>query len=202
MATERGPFRSTRLPFGLVSSPSEMCAQMQKIMTGFPTNNQIQYMDNLVIFSTELDKLIELTGDLLKCFCDYELKINPEKSSLFSTRARVLGHDVDPQGTRLPPEYIEKVRLVPTPKTPKEFQSFLGLAAWCSKYCPYLVDIAKPLFAISKVSAKDFKWEPQHEKAFNHVKLLVTSSPCLAHYNNNEPLELYTDSSEFAFLPC
>ena len=37
-----------------------------------------------------------------------------------------------------------------------------------------------------------YKWEPQHEKAFNHVKLLVTSSPCL------EPLELYTDSSKFA----
>ena len=66
MATERGPFRPTRLPFGLVSSPSEMCAQMQKIMTGFPTDNLIQYMDDLVIFSTDLDKLIELTGDLLK----------------------------------------------------------------------------------------------------------------------------------------
>ena len=68
MATERGPFRPTRLPFGLVSSPSEMCAQMQKIMTGFPTDNLIQYMDDLVIFSTDLDKLIELTGDLLKRF--------------------------------------------------------------------------------------------------------------------------------------
>ena len=69
-------------------------------MTGFPTDNLIQYMDDLVIFSTDLDKLIELTGDLLKRFCDYGLKINPEKSSLFSTRARVLGHDVDPEGTR------------------------------------------------------------------------------------------------------
>ena len=60
------------------------------------------------------------------------------------------------------------------------------------------MEIAKPLFAISKVSAKDFKWEPQHKKAFNHVKLLVTSSLCLAHYNDNAPLELYTDSSKFA----
>ena len=94
MAMERGPFRPTHLPFGLVSSPSEMCTQMQKLMTGFPTDNLIQYMDDLVIFSTNLDKLIELIGDLLKCFCDYGLKINPEKSSLFSTRARVLGRDM------------------------------------------------------------------------------------------------------------
>ena len=64
-------------------------------------------MNDLVIFSTDLDKLIELTGDLLKCFCDYGLKINPEKSSLFSTRTRVLGHDVDPEGTQIPPEYID-----------------------------------------------------------------------------------------------
>ena len=111
-------------------------------------------MDDLVVFSTDLDKLIELTGDLLKRFCNYGLKINPEKSSLFTTKARILGHDVDPEGTRLPLEYIEKVRKVPSPKTPKELQSF---AAWCGKYCDYLADIAKPLFAISKVSARDFK---------------------------------------------
>ena len=114
-------------------------------------------MDDLVIFSTDLDKLIELTGDLLKRFCDYGLKINPEKSSLFSTRARVLGHDVDPEGTRLPPEYIEKVRLVPTPKTPKELQSFLGLAAWCSKYCAYLADIAKTIVRNLESFSKRFQ---------------------------------------------
>ena len=61
-----------------------------------------------------------------------------------------------------------------------------------------MADIAKPLFAISKVSAKDFKWETEHEKAFNHVKLLVTSSLCLAHYDDTAPIELFTDSSEFA----
>ena len=198
IAMERGPFRPTCLPFSLVSSPSEMCAHMQKIMTGFPSEHLIQYMDYLVIFSTNMDKLIDLTGKLLNRLSEYRLKINPKKSNLFCIKARVRGHNVYPEGTCLLPKYIDKVQKVPTLKTPKELQSFPGLAAWCSKYCAYLVDIAKPLFAILKVSAKDFKWEPQHEKAFNHVKLLFTSSLCLAQYDDNAPLKLYMDSSEFA----
>ena len=101
MAKERGPFCPTHLPFGLVSSPSEMCAQMQKIMLGFSKEHLIQYMDDLFIFSTDLDKLIKLTADLLKCFYDYGLKIHLGKSHLFCTKARVLGHDVNPEGIHL-----------------------------------------------------------------------------------------------------
>ena len=200
MATERDPFHPTHLLFGLISSPSEMCAKMQKIMSGFSKEHLIQYMDDLVIFSTDLSKLIELTADLLKRFCDYGLKNKPRERNLIYfvpwpeslAVISMLKASVCRLNTLIRFRKFQLLKL-------QELQSFLGLPAWCSKYCAYLADIAKPLFAISKVSAKDFiQMEPQHEKAFNHVKLPVTSSPCLACYDDNAPLELYTDSSEIA----
>ena len=46
--------------------------------------------------------------------------------------------------------------------------------------------------------SKRFQLGPKHEKAFNHAKLLIITIPCLAYYEDNVPLELYTDSSDLA----
>ena len=44
-------------------------------------------------------------------------------------------------------------------------------------------------------------WDTRHQDAFDHVKSLVTSAPCLALVDFSDPyvpLELHTDASQYA----
>ena len=45
---------------------------------------------------------------------------------------------------------------------------------------------------------KEFHWTDSHEHAFQHLKTLFTSSPCLTHFDSEKDIELYTDASDHA----
>ena len=82
---------------------------------------------------------------------------------------------------------------------PKDVQCFLGLVTWVSKFCPFLADTAKPLFALAHVAACEFKWQEIHQQAYDHLKWQLTNAPCLMHFDDSRETELYMDSSNIAF---
>jgi hypothetical protein len=49
----------------------------------------------------------------------------------------------------------------------------------------------------SKLDPKNFKWGDAEEQAFNNIKRIMTSLPCLKNidYNSSDPLWLFTDAS-------
>ena len=198
IATDRGTFKPTRLPLGLVTSPSECCNAMQKVLQDLPVSNTLHYMDDVAVFHTSIDSLIDLTGLLLSKIKEFGLKINPDKTTLFTNKAKILGHIIDNNGVQLPPEYLEKIRNLPQPKSPKEVQVLLGLLNWCANFFPYMSTYVKPFTSLVKSSKADFQWTLEHEQAFQHLKHMMTSSPCLMHYDASLPLELYTDASDHA----
>ena len=54
---------------------------------------------------------------------------------------------------------------------------------------PYFSDAhIKPLTILGSESAKDFKWTAEHDAVFNHLKTLMTSSPCLTHFDSELPI--------------
>ena len=198
IATDRGTFKPTRLPLGLVTSPSECCHAMQTVLEGLPASNTLHYVDDVAVFHQSLDDLITLTDSLLSKLKKFGLKANPDKTNLFTDRAVILGHEVDRHGMRLPPEYLQKIKDLPTPTSAKEVQVLLGLLNWCASFFPHMSQYTKPLTSLAHATKKDFTWTSDHELAFRHLKHMVTSSPCLMHYDSDLPLELYTDASDFA----
>ena len=44
-----------------------------------------------------------------------------------------------------------------------------------------------------------WKWDKEQQKAFNGIKVLILSEPCLAHANLDEPFRLQMDSSAYAY---
>ena len=70
----------------------------------------------------------------------------------------------------------------PRPKCLKEVRSFVGLANFYRRFVPRFADIAAPL---SKLTGNQtvFKWEDEHEKAFNALKQSLSSPPVIATLN-------------------
>ncbi len=198
--TSDSVYRPLRLPFGIVLSPSECVNAMKTILHGLDDGESlIHYVDDLAIVKQDMDELISATETLLLRLQEYNVKVNPTKSNLFSRKARLLGHDIDSSGVSIPKEYVEKIRSAPRPQSSKEVQCFLGLVTWVGKFCPFLADTAKPLFALTHVSQKEFDWQEVHQQAFDHLKWQLTNAPCLVHFDDTRETELYTDASNTAF---
>ena len=52
------------------------------------------------------------------------MKLNLNKCKIFREKVVYLGHEVSHQGVQMVPEYVEKIRDWPIPKTGKELISF------------------------------------------------------------------------------
>ena len=199
IATDRGVYRPTRLPLGLTTSPTLCCFAMQKVLDGIPNKSLIHYVDDIAVFDTDLDKLITLTTDLLDKIKTFNLRINPDKTSFFKQSATILGHEIDNNGIRIPSSYTEKVRQFPTPQTPKQVKTFLGLATWCAKFFPYFAPALKILTPLSNCkNQREFSWSDKQDAAFQHLKNLMANEPCLTPFDPDLPIHLFTDASDNA----
>ena len=65
LAANVGTFRATRLSLGLITSWSECCHAIQKVLEGLPDQHLSCYMDGVAVHHTSLDSLILLKEELL-----------------------------------------------------------------------------------------------------------------------------------------
>ncbi|MCP4058307.1 MAG: hypothetical protein GY738_13525, partial [Pseudoalteromonas sp.] len=80
------------------------------------------------------------------------------------------------------------------PKTVKQVRQFLGMAGYFRKFIPHFSGIAK---ALTKLTEKDYKWLWNEEctAAFELLKELLTSAPCLAYPDFQKPFYIECDAS-------
>ena len=117
------------------------------------------------------------------------------------------------------PEKVDKVRDWPVPSNAKELQSFLGLASYYCWFIPNFAHIAKCLHQlvgptnIKKTKGKrkevtslenlekpdltlpKYDWASEHQKAFDALKLALTTAPVLGYPNFEKEFILETDAS-------
>ena len=116
-----------------------------------------------------------------------------------------LGHVLSADGISANPEKVEKVRDWPVPSNAKELHSFLGLASYYHQFIPNFAHIAKCLHQLvgptnvkkTKARRKEatslenlekpdltlpkFVWASEHQKAFDTLKLALTTAPVLGY---------------------
>jgi hypothetical protein len=58
--------------------------------------------------------------------------------------------------------------------------------------------VARPLHDLDKKD-KPWEWGPEQQRAFDELKELISSEPCLAHADLNKMFQMETDASNFAY---
>ena len=130
-----------------------------------------------------------------------------------------LGHILSADGISANPEKVEKVRDWLVPSNAKELHSFLGLASYYCQFIPNFACIAKCLHQLvgltnvkkTKGKRKDvatleelkkpeltipkFVWVSEHQKAFDALKLALTTAPVLGYPSFKREFILETDAS-------
>ena len=71
---------------------------------------------------------------------------------------------------------------MPSPRSKKEVQSFIGMINYLSKFSPRLTELAEPIRELVKEKVP-FNWGPEYEKSFAMLKKKIIKAPVLAYYN-------------------
>ena len=91
---------------------------------------------------------------------------------------------------------VDAINQWPTPQSPKDLRSFLGLAGYYRRFIERFAHRVAPMSDLLK-TAVQWKWSTAQEEAFQDIKAAMTTAPVLAVPNPMLPYEVYTDASGF-----
>ena len=146
------------------------------------------YVDDMLVKS--LDKEIHL-DDLQETFdtlSRYQMKLNPNKCAFGVSSGKFLGFIVSQRGIEANPDKIQAILDMEPPKNIKEVQSLIGQVATLNRFVSKATNKCLPFFKILK---KEFEWMDESQKAFQDLKVYLTTAPLLSPSILGEELYLY-----------
>lgn len=133
------------MPFRLKNAPASIQRVMDNILRGLINDKCLVYLDDIIIFSTRLQKHVQnlkLVFDRLK---KSKFKIQIDKSEFLKTEVAYLGHKVTPDGVKPNPNKINAIKNYPLPQNSKQIIGFLGLLDYYRIFIKYFAKVTKPL---------------------------------------------------------
>ena len=138
-----------------------------------------------------LDDLQE-TFDTLR---RYQMKLNSSKCAFRVSPGKFLGFMVSQRGIEANANKIQAILNMEPPKNIKEVQSLAGRVAALNRFISKATDKCLPFF---KVLKKAFEWTNECLKAFQDLKVYLTTAPLLSSSISSEELYLYLTASPHA----
>ncbi|CAK1603215.1 unnamed protein product [Parnassius mnemosyne] len=138
------------MPFGLKNAPATFQRLMNTALTGLQGIRCFVYLDDIVIYSHDLNSHIDNLSSVFHRLRNYNLKLQPDKCEFLRREVAYLGHQITKDGVKPNPEKVKAVTQFPTPKSPKDIKSFLGLVSYYRRFIANFSKIAKPLTQLLK----------------------------------------------------
>ena len=105
------------MPFGLSNAGASFCPLMEMCLGDQQYLTLLFYLDDICIFSSSIDKMLDRITMVLYRLKEFNLKIKPKKSFFFQSNILFLGHMLSKDGILPNPKKVSKVRDWPVPKT-------------------------------------------------------------------------------------
>ncbi len=193
-STPSGHYEFLRLSFGLKSAPSTFQRLMNTVMSGLSGFKCYVFMDDIILFDTNLELHNQKLKTIFDRLSDFNLKLQPEKCQFLRKEMGFLGHFVSQDGLQPEEAKVKAVNDFPTPKNARQIKSFLGLAGYYRKFIKNFATISEPLVKLLRKDLK-FKWSDSCEKSFNELKRILTTYPILIHPDFSKTFIIISDAS-------
>lgn len=196
-SVEGGHYEFIRMPFGLKNAPSTFQRVMDNVLRELVGKICLVYLDDIIIFATSLQEHISNLELVFERLRDSNFKIQLDKSEFLRKEIEFLGHIVSTEGIKPNPGKISAVKEFPTPRTPKQLKSFLGLLGYYRKFIPNFAKITKPLTVCLK-KGNAIKLTEDYRKTVEMCKNLLCNDPILQYPDFSKDFILTTDASNYA----
>ena len=183
----RGKFMWTRAPFGLVNSGPILCRLLAEALDFEPSLHPFIciYVDDIILFSEDLDSHMKLLERLFNAFRKANFKISAQKSKFFQLSVDFVGHNFSRDGVRPKEEKLSALYTLPIPENKKQLRTALG---GISYYRKFLGGYANKVRCLQELLKNDvpFVWEQKHTEAFLEVRSMLKNIPTLAYPDESE----------------
>jgi hypothetical protein len=137
-----------------------------------------------------------LVKEVLTKLKEANLTLSPAKCQFGLQETIFVGHKLTATGILPSPEKVAVIENFPRPARVKDVRSWVGLTAWFRRFIPEFSQIVAPLTALTKKDAP-WKWTPQCEEAWLHLKRALVSPPILAFPSLDLPFIVMADASAY-----
>jgi RNase H-like domain found in reverse transcriptase/Reverse transcriptase (RNA-dependent DNA polymerase) len=184
-------------PFGLINAPNVYSKMKQKLL--YRANNIENFVEDIIAFDMNINSQLATLRDLFERVRRANIKLKPSKVKIGCGEVQYLGQIVGAGKIRPTDENVEKIVNAPVPRTKNGVRSLCGMINWPRKFIPNAAELLKPLPDLTAKSKSEIiQWCPELQKAWDEVKLILTTKPLLTLYEPNKEHVIMTDaSSEF-----
>ena len=189
-----GLYEFNVMPFGLKNAPGTFQRMMDKILKEYIGDFVEIYVDDIMIYSRNLEEHIQHIEKVLQKLREYNLVIKLKKCKFCQNKIEFLGHEIGEKGLKPNAKKIEAIDRIKEPETITEVRSFLGLCSYYRRFVKDFSKIAKPLTELTKKDIP-FVWTQKCQESFDKLKRILVENPILAHPDFNKEFILITDAS-------
>ena len=199
--TPFGLYQFNVLPMGLKNSPPTFQKAMNETLQSCRQFSFV-YLDDIVVFSRSPEEHLSHLDQVFSALQSKQFVLNPPKCEIMVSSINYLGHTINETTITPLGEKIQAILNVKEPDTLARANKFIGALSWYRKFIPNFADLAAPIHAVTNLTKKNrrkFKWNYDQSQAFHKIKELLISTPLFLHFPDNQrPLILTTDASDFA----
>ena len=201
--TTSGSFKYRRMPFGIHNAPSAFQRTMQQLFQELILQKKVQvFIDDITITGDDFNSHLNNLHEVLSRLREANFTINGKKCKFAMPSCKVLGFIISQDGITQDPAKTLAIDQFPRPQNYKELARFIGLASFYRCFIKDFAKICAPLNILGAASAKNktalLRWDSIHQKAFDELKKLMTTSPLLAYFDQSLPVILHVDASDQA----
>lgn len=191
--TREGLFEWMVMPFGLSNAPSTFMCVINQALRPFIGKFVVVYFDDILVFSSSVEQHMCHLRDVLSVLRKEHLFVARHKCEFGTDRVLFLGYIVSKDGLSVDESKIEAIKNWPEPKNLTETRSFHGLASFYRRFVPNFSTIMSPITDCMRDGR--FEWTREASRAFELIKLKLTSAPVLILPDFSTTFELHCDAS-------
>ena len=194
ISTPFGLYQYLRLPMGLTNSPDVFQSVIYPLFQDMVEVDV--FIDDIAIFTSgTIEHHFSVVSQVLHCLEESGFTVNPGECDWAVKSTDYLGFLITTEGIKPLPKKIEATTRVARPDSTTTVRSFVGLVNYYKDMWPRRAHIIAPLTNLCSSKTK-FKWNEEHESAFQQMKRLVTEDVLLRFPNHSVPFEIFTDASK------
>jgi len=194
---ELGLFEFTGMPMGPKGAPAHFQRVMDVVLAPLPPLTALPFMDDVISPASDFDDFMTKLDVLLSALSSHGLRLRLDKCKFCQSSVKFLGHTVSSRGLGVDPEKTDAVARLARPSSVPEVRQFIGLAGYYRQFVRNFAEIAQPLTALTRKSAR-FVWSDDCESAFVELKRRLAAPPVLVFPDYARPFTLATDASKTA----
>jgi len=153
-----GQYKYKDMPFGLVNASATFQTMMNKILREFWDHGVVVYLDDMLIYSENMEDHMRLVQKVLNRLEHHDLAVLLKKSVFHLEEVEFLGYIVKSSGVTMSDRKVKSVQNWADPRSVKEVQIFIGFANFYRRFIKDFSKVCKPITKTLKGSPKDFHW--------------------------------------------